>query len=88
MNFAGYTITKTVKEDKNGISVITYTANDLPSIKQEPSSLARPFYLPHLVITVQQFTADKKDYNGFNTLDDVYAWYNYLYKMQRMMTAR
>ncbi|HNP23273.1 MAG TPA: transglutaminase-like domain-containing protein [Panacibacter sp.] len=80
MNFAGYTITKTVKEDKNGISVITYTANDLPSIKQEPSSLARPFYLPHLVITVQQFTADKKDYNGFNTLDDVYAWYNYLYK--------
>ena len=65
MNFAGYTITKTVKEDKNGISVITYTANDLPSIKQEPSSLARPFYLPHLVITVQQFTADKKRLQWF-----------------------
>lgn len=79
-NFAGYKVVKNKDEDKKGNTIYSYSMYDLPAVKQEGSSLARPFYLPHLVITVKKFTADKKEYNGFNTLDDLYAWYNYLYK--------
>jgi hypothetical protein len=79
-NFSpAYKISKDVKKDKN-FTTYTYTANNLNPIKQEPSSLGRPYYLPHLVITVRSYTVDKKQYNGFKTLDDMYAWYNLLYK--------
>ena len=74
-----YKIKKEIKKDKN-FTVYTYTATDLPGTRQEQSSLARPYYLPHLVITVRSFTIGQKQYNGFKNLDDMYAWYNLLYK--------
>ena len=74
-----YKIKKDIKKDKN-FTVYTYTATDLPGIKQEQSSLARPYYLPHLVVTVRSYTIGQKQYNGFKSLDDMYAWYNLLYK--------
>jgi hypothetical protein len=78
-NFANYKIKKDVKKEKNFTSY-TYTADNLSGIKQEPSSLARPYYLPHLVITVRGFTVNQKKYDGFRTLDHMYEWYNFLYK--------
>lgn len=78
-NFAGYKIKKEVKKDKDFTSY-TYIADNLSGIKREASSLARPYYLPHLVITVRSFTVNQKQYNGFKTLDDMYAWYDLLYK--------
>lgn len=74
-----YKIRKEVKKEKNFTSY-TYTADNLQGIRQEPSSLARPYYLPHLVITVRGFTVNSKKYDGFRSLDDMYAWYNFLYK--------
>ena len=74
-----YKIKKEVKKDKN-YNIYTYTADNLTGIKQEASSLARPYYLPHLVITVRGFTANQKKYDGMRSLDDMYAWYNFLYK--------
>ncbi|MGB8190901.1 MAG: transglutaminase-like domain-containing protein [Chitinophagaceae bacterium] len=74
-----YKIRREVKKEKNFTSY-TYTADNLTGIKQEPSSLARPYYLPHLVITVRGFTVNQKKYDGFRTLDDMYSWYNFLYK--------
>lgn len=79
MNFEGYKIKKETKKDKN-FTIYTYTADNIGAIKQEPASLARPYYLPHLVITVRTFSIDQKKYNGFKSLDDLYAWYHYLYK--------
>ncbi len=79
MNFENYKIKKETKKDKN-FTIYTFTADNLPAVKQEPASLARPFYLPHLVITVRTFSIDQKKYNGFKSLDDLYAWYHYLYK--------
>lgn len=78
-NFANYKIKKDVKKDKNFTSY-TYTADNLSGIRQEPSSLARPYYLPHLVITVRGFTVNQKKYDGFRSLDNMYEWYNFLYK--------
>ncbi|HYC27289.1 MAG TPA: DUF3857 domain-containing protein, partial [Chitinophagaceae bacterium] len=79
-NFSpAYKIKKEVKKDKNFTSY-TYTADNLQGIRQEPSSLARPYYLPHLVITVRGFTVNSKKYDGFRSLDDMYSWYNFLYK--------
>ena len=78
-NFTNYKIRKDTKKDKNFIQY-TFTAENLVGIKEEPSSLSRPYYLPHLVITVRSFTIDQKKYNGLKSLDDMYAWYNFLYK--------
>ncbi|NII26600.1 transglutaminase domain-containing protein [Pseudoflavitalea sp. X16] len=84
-NFAGYKIKKEVKKEKN-VNVYTYTAENLLGIKQEPSSLGRPYYLPHLVITVRSYVANQKKINGFKSLDDMYAWYNFLYKKAENQT--
>lgn len=77
-NFAGYKVKKEVKSEKN-TKIYTYTAESLPGIKQEAASLARPYYLPHLVITVRSYTAGQQQYKGFQTLADMYGWYNFLY---------
>jgi hypothetical protein len=78
-NFANYKIRKEVKKEKD-FTTYTYTGSNLPAIHEEASSLSRPYYLPHLIITVRDFTVGGKAYNGFKTLDDMYAWYNLLYK--------
>ena len=78
-NFANYKIKKDIKKEKD-YTTYTYTAENLPAIKKESSSLARPYFLPHLVITVRSYTIGQKQYNGFKTVDDLYAWYNFLYK--------
>ncbi|ULQ56702.1 transglutaminase-like domain-containing protein [Flavihumibacter rivuli] len=78
-NFKGFKIKKEVKKEKN-YTVYTYTAENLVGYKQEPSSLARPYFLPHLILTVRGYTVDQKKYNGFRSLDDMYSWYNFLYK--------
>lgn len=78
-NFAGYNFKKTTKKEK-GFTTYTYAADNLSGIKHEPYSLAMPYYLPHLIITVRSYTISKKQYNGFKGMDDMYAWYNYLYK--------
>jgi len=78
-NFEGYKIRKEVKKDKT-TTTYTYIADNLAGIKQEASSLARSYYLPHLIITVRSYTIAGKKYNGLKTLDDMYAWYNLLYK--------
>ncbi|KIC93803.1 transglutaminase-like domain-containing protein [Flavihumibacter solisilvae] len=69
---------ETRKED--GFTVYTYTAQNMQAVRQEPVSLSRPYYLPHLIVTVRSFTINGKKQNGFTKVDDMYAWYNYLYK--------
>ena len=78
-NFEGYKIKVAKKTDK-AITTYTYTAENLNTVKNEPNSLARPYYLPHLILTVRGYTIDQKKYNGFRTVDDLYSWYNFLYK--------
>lgn len=78
-NFAGYKIKKDTKKEK-GYTTYTYTADNLSAVPHESAALARPYYLPHLIITVRTFTINQKKYNGFKSLDDLYAWYNFLYK--------
>lgn len=79
MNFNNFTIKKETKKEKDG-TVYTYTASGLNMVTNEPSDLAKPYYLPHLVITVRGYTIDQKAYNGLKSIDDMYAWYNLLYK--------
>lgn len=85
-NFANYKVKKEVKKDK-GFTIYTYTAENLNGVRQEPNTLARPYYLPHLVVTVRNFISANKKINGFQTLDDMYAWYNLLYKKAKNNTA-
>lgn len=79
-NFSpAYKIRKDVKKEKD-MTIYTYTVDNVKPVKNEPASLGRPYYLPHLVLTVRSYTVDKTTYNGFKTLDDMYSWYNFLYK--------
>ncbi|MBO9658839.1 MAG: transglutaminase domain-containing protein [Chitinophagaceae bacterium] len=75
----GYRIKKDTKKEKD-FTTYTFTAENLGAISNEPSSLGRPFYLPHLVVTVRSFTINKDKFSGFSNLADMYAWYNFLYK--------
>jgi transglutaminase-like putative cysteine protease len=79
INFQGYKITKEVKEEKD-ITVYSFEVEDLEPVINEPFSLGRPSYLPHLIVTVRSFTYNKLEYSGFKGLDDLYKWYNFLYK--------
>ena len=79
INFAGYSIKKDVKKEKDN-TIYTFTASNLNMITSEPTDLAKPYYLPHLVITVRSYSIDQKSYNGLKSIDDMYAWYNLLYK--------
>jgi hypothetical protein len=79
MNFNGYNIRKEIKSDKDN-TTYTFTATNLSSIIHEPHGLSKPYYLPHLVITVREFSSEQKQFNGFKSIDDMYAWYNLLYK--------
>lgn len=79
MNFTGYNIKKDTKKEKDFV-IYTYTATNLNKIESEPIDLAKPYYLPHLVLTVRSYTIDQKSYNGMKTIDDMYAWYNLLYR--------
>ncbi len=74
----GYKIRKETRKEKD-FTIYTFTADNLTPVKEEPSSLGRPFYLPHLVITVRSYIVNKDTYNGFKGLGDMYAWYNLLY---------
>ncbi|MEX6687841.1 transglutaminase-like domain-containing protein [Danxiaibacter flavus] len=78
-NFEGYKIRKETQKGKD-FTVYKYTATDMSGIKHEAMSLARPFYLPHLIITVKSFTLNNQKINGFKSVDDIYAWYNFLYR--------
>jgi hypothetical protein len=78
-NCEGYKLKKETKKEK-GYITYSYTADNLSGIKHEPHSLARPYFLPHLIITVRAYTIGQKKYNGFKGTDDMYAWYNFLYK--------
>src|SRR5262249_15930869 len=63
-NFAPtWHIKKSVTKDQD-ITTNTYTADNLAAVKQEPSSLSRPYYLPHLIFTVRSYTVNQKKYNG------------------------
>lgn len=79
MNFAGYTVKKEVKKEKD-LTIYTYTASNLQMLSNEPLNLSKPYYLPHLVLTVRSYTVEQKQYNGLKSIDDMYAWYNLLYK--------
>lgn len=78
-NFEGYNFKKATKKEK-GYTTYTYAADNLSGIKHEPYSLAMPYYLPHLIITIRSYTINKNQYKGFKGPEDMYAWYNYLYK--------
>ncbi|GAO44589.1 transglutaminase-like domain-containing protein [Flavihumibacter petaseus] len=78
-NFGYMKIKKETRKEGN-FTIYTYTAENLQAMKAEPSSLGKPYYLPHLIITVRSFSVDNKSYAGFKTVDDLYSWYSLLYQ--------
>ena len=78
---------KKSKRKEGDLTIYTYTAQNLGPVKQEQASLARPFYLPHVIVSIKTFKSDNKTHAVFNTMDDMYGWYNLLYKKAKNETA-
>lgn len=83
---ASYKIKKTTRKEGDK-TIYSYTAQNLAPVKQEPSALARPYYLPHIIVSIKTFKVDNKTNAVFDTMDNMYAWYNLLYKKAKNETA-
>ena len=72
-NFEGYDIVHTVKEEGSS-KVITYTANNLPSIESVNYKQGFQFTYPHLVLLVKGYTQGNQIVNLISSVDDLYKW--------------
>lgn len=78
MNFAGFKVEK--KQEPDGkFTLYTYRMVDLPTIPSEDNALPFTYTWPHLVFLVKSFQADGKEVKGFQSSDDLYNWYKFLY---------
>ncbi|MBI2731367.1 MAG: transglutaminase domain-containing protein [Sphingobacteriales bacterium] len=79
VNMTGFKLQK--KQEKDGKKTIyTFRVEKLDPIKSEQNALGYAFTMPHLLITVKAFEFDGQPQKGFQTTDDLYNWYNYLYQ--------
>lgn len=79
MNFDGFKITK-LKSAEGKNNVYTYTLMNAEPLKREPNALGAAYTFPHIIITVKSWADDKQEMKGFQSVADLYNWYNYLYK--------
>ncbi len=79
MNFNGYDITKTQKTLANGTTVHTYTARNMPAMKNEDHSPHVASVYPHLYFCFKSIGAGtSKQVTMLGNLDGLYAWYHQL----------
>ncbi len=80
MNFSGYSIGKSTDSDGKH-TIYRFTVKDLPGLKNESRDLGIAYTHPHLIIQTKSFENGNERKNVFQNTQDLYNWYNYLYKM-------
>jgi len=79
LNFEGYKIQKQkTTEGKN--NVYTYSLQYAAPFKGEPNAVGIAYTFPHIIVSVKSWTDGTLANKGFQNVDDIYNWYNYLYK--------
>ncbi|MBS1510050.1 MAG: transglutaminase domain-containing protein [Bacteroidetes bacterium] len=78
-NFDGYKIEKT-QETARDKKIIRFTVTNLPKIITEPNSPGMANIYPHIIFRVKNFTNKTGKVTGFDSIQDVYNWYNFLYR--------
>ncbi len=79
INFEGFRVEKTV-EKKGSNTIYRYVARQLEARKSEPNAIGMAYTLPHLILQIKNFTSGGQQVTGFQTTQDLYDWYNLLYK--------
>ncbi|MEO7310185.1 MAG: transglutaminase-like domain-containing protein [Chitinophagaceae bacterium] len=79
MNFDGYKIQKTKTTDGKN-NVFTYSLQNAEPFNSEPNALGLAYTFPHIIVSVKSWTDGTQAIKGFQSVDDIYSWYNYLYK--------
>jgi transglutaminase-like putative cysteine protease len=80
INFAGYTVTKTVTSESK-YTVYTYKVKDLPAVKSEAKDLGIAYTHPHIIVQTKSFDNGGEKVSVFTDTKDLYNWYNQLYKI-------
>jgi hypothetical protein len=81
MNFGNYQISKTTTYDsKTDADIITYTALNLPAMKEEDNGPGPTYVYPHLMVLCKSAATGSRNFKYFSTLADQYAWYRTLVK--------
>ncbi|HET9057314.1 MAG TPA: transglutaminase-like domain-containing protein [Chitinophagaceae bacterium] len=79
VNMSGFKLQK--RQEKDGKKTIyTFRAEKLEALKSEANSLGIAYTAPHILIVVKGFEYDGQKQKGFQTTEDLYRWYNFLYK--------
>lgn len=76
-NLLKYNVRKSVT-DKGDEKIYTYTASNIPALKQEKNSPGFSYYAPHLLILCKSAQPRDENYVYFKTLNEQYGWYKSL----------
>ncbi len=80
-NFEGYGITKERKQDNSGsVTTYIYKMKNIPSIQREYHSPNMAKSFPHIIVVSKSFTENNQKKVLFESVKDLYAWYNSLCK--------
>lgn len=80
MNFEGHKV-DVQQQKKGGYTYYTFKMNNIPAYKSEYRRLGAAYTDPHIVLQIRSFKAKGEQINGFDKVDDVYAWNNRMYLM-------
>ncbi|MFK5856226.1 MAG: hypothetical protein QM503_08865 [Bacteroidota bacterium] len=76
-NFENYNIVVTESQTKKG-RVVTYKANNLASMADNFDLPGKSHIYPHIFIHVKSYQLDGSTVKVFETVDELYGWYNSL----------
>jgi len=79
MNFDGFKISKQKTLDGKN-TVYVYSMQNTQPWKSEPNAVGIAYSSPHIIVSVKNWMDGTQTNKGFQNLDDLYTWYNYLYK--------
>lgn len=78
-NFEGFAIDRQ-ESAGNGKRTVTYTLNEVASLKREDHSLGILHYYPHILVTTREFVTNGDTKKILSSVSDLYAWYHGLTK--------
>ena len=79
-NFDGYAIAKEKKTDQPGITTYIYRLKDIQPVQREYNSPNMAKSFPHVIVVSKSFTDNNQKHVLFESVKDLYAWYNSLAK--------
>lgn len=86
MNFEGHKI-DVQQQKKGGYTYYTFKMNNIPAYKSEYRRLGVAYTDPHIILQIRSFKSKGEQINGFDKVDDLYAWNNRMYLMAGNETA-